>query len=535
MLMENASGAQFENYTPPGIPVNEESRLKELLSLKLLDTAPSPGLDSVTRAATQLFGTQISLLTLVDEHRQWFKSRQGLNVAQTPREQSFCGHAIIHPDEAFIVEDTHLDTRFAKNPLVTGNPFIRSYAGMPVRGPGGSALGTLCIIDPKPRKFSEHDIRLLEGLVRWAEMEILLEVTGFDTPRDLFGIAAVDDPSKINRARFWNLASDMLCIANTDGFFLDVNGQFTKVLGHSREALLKESFMYWIHPDDVEPTILEVDKLKSGIPTVAFRNRYRTKDNSYCWLDWNATPVDGLLYATARDVTLQIEMEELKRRQKIQLEAKNKILTEFGNLVAHDLREPLRSASTQLDRVQEANQDVDLEKVRKSLTRMSEMLEGFRDVARNQSDSDQVLTDLNEVMQDSINGLQAAIEESGADIEVAGLPTIRGSPAQLHSLFQNLLHNAIKYGGEPPKIRVWKRNAEQGVEIIVHDNGGGIPESFRERIFDPFQRGELHGQPGGLGMGLFAAQVIASHHGGSIRIEDGYPHGTDFVVLLEDT
>jgi signal transduction histidine kinase len=156
--------------TPP-TPPDEEERLRDLICLEILDTAPEERFDRITRIATQLFQVPISTVALIDRDRQWLKSRQGVADAQTPRNISFCGHAILQ-NELFVVENAAGDVRFADNPLVTGGPTIRFYAGVPLRVPTGRRVGTLCIIDSKPRVLSESDKAALIDFARWAESEL---------------------------------------------------------------------------------------------------------------------------------------------------------------------------------------------------------------------------------------------------------------------------------------------------------------------------------------------------------------------------
>jgi diguanylate cyclase (GGDEF)-like protein len=125
-------------------------------------------LDHVTHAARRIFGMPVALISVVDSDRLWFKSCIGLNVRETPRDISFCGHAILE-EAPLVVEDALLDPRFADNPLVTAEPKIRFYAGRPLRTSENFALGALCIIDHEPRRLSEDDLRLLEDLGLWAE------------------------------------------------------------------------------------------------------------------------------------------------------------------------------------------------------------------------------------------------------------------------------------------------------------------------------------------------------------------------------
>lgn len=143
----------------PPIPPDEDERLAILKSLNILDTQPSPELDACTDEASNFFNVPIALISLIDENRQWFKSCVGLNVAETERNISFCGHAILN-DEIFFIQDTASDVRFYDNPLVTGPPHIRFYAGAPLTVLS-HRIGTLCIIDIEPRSFSRSEFKQL--------------------------------------------------------------------------------------------------------------------------------------------------------------------------------------------------------------------------------------------------------------------------------------------------------------------------------------------------------------------------------------
>lgn len=155
----------------PVVPENERQRLDALRSLALLDTPAEERFDRLTRMARNMFDVPIALVSLVDENRQWFKSCCGLPVLETSRDISFCGHAILG-DALFVVEDASQDPRFADNPLVTGEPYIRFYAGHPLDVGNGLKLGTLCIIDCKPRVFGQREQALLSDLASMAESEL---------------------------------------------------------------------------------------------------------------------------------------------------------------------------------------------------------------------------------------------------------------------------------------------------------------------------------------------------------------------------
>ena len=173
------------------IPNNETARLEVLSRLNIIDSPREDRFDRYTRLATRLFNVPFALISLVDENRQWFKSAQGIPVLETPRAHSVCAHAILQ-NEVFVIPDTTKDERFKGNPLVTGAPHVRFYAGMPIAPIGGFNLGTVCILDTVPRDFSEEDKNCLRDLAAMASDEMVLfldELTGLTNRRGFNMIA----------------------------------------------------------------------------------------------------------------------------------------------------------------------------------------------------------------------------------------------------------------------------------------------------------------------------------------------------------
>jgi GAF domain-containing protein len=162
------------------IAKNEEARLKVLTGLGVLDTGPHPAFDALCQRAAKAYAAPIALVSLVDRDRQWFKSRVGLTCDQTDREFSFCSHAIMR-DEPLMISDASKDPRFSNNPLVTGAPFIRFYAGAPLFYGDQIRLGTLCIIDTVPRSVDQIDLTILQLLADevagelWVHQEAISE------------------------------------------------------------------------------------------------------------------------------------------------------------------------------------------------------------------------------------------------------------------------------------------------------------------------------------------------------------------------
>lgn len=153
----------------PPVPADETARLASVRATGMIDSESDPLFDTVTDLVAAALGVPITLVTLVDDRRQWFVSRHGLDIAHSPRQDAFCAHAIDDPDSLFVIEDAMTDPRFADNPLVTGPPWIRFYAGAPVRTPDGQPVGTLCVIDTDARQLDPADHDLLRRAARQVE------------------------------------------------------------------------------------------------------------------------------------------------------------------------------------------------------------------------------------------------------------------------------------------------------------------------------------------------------------------------------
>lgn len=272
-------------------PSNEPERQKALESYHIMDTTNEADFDRLTEIASLICNTPISLISLLDDKRQWFKSKKGLEVNETVKEISFCQFAILD-DQLMEVTDAKEDLRFAQNILVTGDPNIRFYAGCPLIDPNGFALGTLCVIDQKPKHLDENQKKAL-ALIAEEVVNLIVERRKKEELE--------------NFERLFNLSIDLMCIAGLDGYFKKVNPSFSKIFGWEEKQLLSTSFFELIHPDDVFSTQKEIAKLASGANSINFTHRFKTIKGDYRTLQWVATSElnTGNLFAIARDITVE--------------------------------------------------------------------------------------------------------------------------------------------------------------------------------------------------------------------------------------
>ncbi len=303
------------------IPENENQRLKALKGYGLLDTLTEAEFDRVTQLASIVCDVPIALVSLIDENRQWFKSEYGLGVKETPRELAFCGYAIMG-ESVFEVEDALKDERFEKNDLVTGYPHIRFYAGQPLIDPNGFALGTLCVIDRKPKQLTEAQKKVLELM----SQQIMALITERRQKQELESFE-----------KLFQLSNDLICIAGQDGFFIKVNPSFEKMLGWDTQWLLNTSFFDLIHPNDLQLTKDALAQLATGQNAVTLQHRVKIADGGYKLLEWTATPepLTGEIFAIGRDITELMAKEH-------QLAASEERLRVFfensqGLMCTHDL------------------------------------------------------------------------------------------------------------------------------------------------------------------------------------------------------
>jgi PAS domain S-box-containing protein len=502
----------------PPIPANEAARLAALKSYEILDSSADERIDNLTSLASEICGVPIGLVSLIDENRQWFKSKVGLHITHTPREISFCQYAIME-ETLMEVENTLNDERFKQNELVLGNPNIRFYAGQPLIDDNGFALGTLCLLHDKPKSLNDFQKRALKILAK----EIVTEIQ--------------DNKLRKERAiykTFFEQAFDLMCIASVEGFFKVVNPSFTRLLGWKKAELLAKPFIDFVHPEDVENTLNEVKKLNQGIDTIGFQNRYAKKGGGYLWLHWTSNPdkITGELYATAHDVT---ELKELLAK----LERNNIALDEFAFTVSHDLKAPLRAISGFADilkvDLKDKLDDSTIQYFDLMINRTEKMNTLINGILRYSKESKAVGQ---EEMFSSFDCLHEIKEDfshlKNFDIEISDkCPKLKFNKIQFFQLFQNLIDNGIRHNKKAKgQIVIEYESTNDYHYFKITDNGPGIKQIQQNRIFNIFHKLNQEDTDKGSGIGLAIVKKIIESNNGQISIQSDGKNGSTFLVTL---
>ena len=272
----------------------EQARLAALHDLRVLDTLPEQAFDDIVQLASQICGTPLGLVSLVDEQRQWFKARVGLAATQTPRDLAFCAHAINTPDALMVVADTAHDPRFRSNPLVTGEPKIRFYAGAPIVTAGGHALGTVCVIDTVPRELDAAQLSALQALARQASALFGLRERTLALEEQARELARVSRAASEERRHSAEMLDLVLRGGDLGVWDLDVpTGRFTandrefEMFGHdpADPAAQALDWRALIHRDDRAPLHAAMARHLAGeTPSYVSEHRIRHRDGRWIWV-----------------------------------------------------------------------------------------------------------------------------------------------------------------------------------------------------------------------------------------------------------
>jgi len=346
--------------------------------------------------------------------------------------------------------------------------------------------------------------------------------------------------------QFFNVSLDLLCIANTDGYFLLLNQTWERTLGYSREELMAKRFLDFVHPDDLVKTQEAVSALASQQKVIYFENRYRCKDGTYRWLEWSSAPAGNLIYASARDITERLKAEAENRQHMEEIAHVTRIATmgELTTSLAHEINQPLTAIQSNAEAAKRfLSRDVPdisevgpiLEDIIRDDRRASDIVRKVRDLVRKEKTQEELL-DLNQTIREVVTIIwnESLLQGLSIIMELSpDLKVIRADRIQLQQVILNLILNgaAAMRSAQQAQRKIIVRTAmpdDRRVKASVTDFGTGIDENNIERLFEPFYTTK----PDGLGMGLSICRTIIEAHGGTMEASNNPEGGASFAFTL---
>lgn len=502
------------------LPPDEARRHAVLLDLNLLDTPPQASFDRITRMATHLFKVPIALVSLVDTDRQWFKSRVGVTLTETPRSVSFCAHAILQ-DDVMVVRDARADPRFANNPLVRGETAARFYAGSPIDVGDGMRIGTLCIIDSVPREFSDADRAMLRDLAGMVAGEIATIELRAACERERSSARAL-------RTLLEHLP-DAVLLLDAGGRILSCNPAAEQLFGAPCPTLAGN------------PSAL----LIGMAPQVVSRHEgtARRVDGSSFAAEISIAEMTldehVHLVATVRDMDgLRAERERVR--------AANQRRHDYFRTASHELRTPMASILGFSELLLKREFDpatgrelIDI--IHRQATRLIGLVNQMLDLARIDAGGAAQLQPTLLDLADMMAKIQGALANDAHAARIAlavapGLLPVTADAARVQQALGNIVSNALAYSAPDSIVDVsisqQERAGQAGAAVRVRDQGVGMTPEQRKQVYDAFWRANALPDVPGNGLGMTIVREIVTAHGGVIEIVSAPGDGTEVALWL---
>ncbi|MFA6318335.1 MAG: ATP-binding protein [Elusimicrobiota bacterium] len=513
----------------PPIPQDEARRLEALRLLAILDTPSEERFDRMTRLAVRFFDVPYAAISIIDKDRQWFKSEQGLGVKETPRDISFCGHAILC-DSPLVVPDASRDPKFKDNPLVTGKLGIRFYAGVPLRAPDGLRVGMFCIMDRRPRRFPAGDLASLQDLAFIAQDEL-------SDVRLNKAYAALSE-REAELEDFIENAGDLILRSSAENRILYANRAFKETLGWSDEELKDKAVADLLLPSERPRCREQFERVRRGETVKDFETALTAKDG-------REVPVSGTVNFLMKDgkpFSTRMILRDITARKQVE-----RFRSEFFHQVNHELRNPLTliigGLRILVDNKEKLPQELRkwVEMIDRNSTHLLRMIEDLLELTRSETGKLAVspqAVDIGGLACQLAADYQARAGARSISLTAkaaAGLPPALADPLRYRQILGNLLDNALKFTPEGGKVAVEvSRSGDGTLETSVSDTGLGISEkdipNLFEHLFQASANFELRRK--GLGLGLYICKTLVTRQNGRIWVESAPGKGSAFRFTL---
>lgn len=529
-------------------PLHNPARLEALRRAGLLDTPPEEAFDRLTRLASKILHAPISIVSLVDEDRQFFKSEIGLSEPwasrrQTPLSHSFCQHAVA-TGQPLIIGDAR------EHPLVQGNLGIPNlgiiaYAGIPLISRDGQPLGSFCVIDKQPRVWSDEEIEILKDLAASVMTEIELRTAIRDAER------AVEQlhESRTQLQDLFDNATDLIQSAAPDGRFLYVNRAWQETLGYTSEEAAGLSVFDIIHPDQRQYCLALLQSAMDGQTVEWAEVTFIAKDGRSIAVEGNVNCrfENGQPAATRgifRDITVRKRAEAEVRRAIEKEKELGELKLRFVSMASHEFRTPLSVILSSAELLENYGDGWPTEKktqhyrrIETSVENMTHMLDNVLIIGKAEAgklqftpaslDLEAFCRDLAEEIRLSVGREHEILFEC-----VAGCADARVDERLLRQVLTNLLSNAVKYSPKGSQVRFTLRCDADCAVFDVQDRGLGIPADDQPRLFESFHRAKNVGSIPGTGLGLSIVKKSVDLHGGEITFASQPGAGSTFTVSV---
>lgn len=534
----------------------ESERLKELASFEILDTPAEKEFDDLTKLASEICGTPISVVSLVDDKRQWFKSKVGITENQTSREIAFCSHAILESN-VFIVSDASQDSRFETNPLVISDPKIRFYAGAQLITPSGNAMGTICVIDKVPRYLTAGQLDSLKALARQTTSLLLLRKRNIELKAALQESEGSSNRLKIITARLEalveNLQSGVLAV-DSNGVIITANKAFLRMFNldfhpcAAEGAELSNLITVMGRKSESEELFLKNTNSAIELKEAIFAEELSFSGGLSVERDF--VPIyelgryQGHLW-TYLDVSKKKLKDQIIENQRSQIleSAKLTALGEMAGGISHELNNPLAIIQGRVEYIKGLADQNNLSsavaieycgKISSTVNRMVRIINGLRTIARDGDRDEPQEESMIQIVTNTLEFCQTKFKFHGVTLKVNDLShgaLVPCRSVQISQVILNLLNNSFDavVGSKNPWIEINLSLLDGWLEIQVLDSGAEIPSSIINQLFNSFFTTKPPGK--GTGIGLSISKGLIEEHGGKLSYSR-QKDSTCFSILL---